>query len=315
MKLTVNDVDEARAIYARQITPIELEVLDRTVPFSWKAEVVALGPLTLSRNHYGAAVRGSTPSVECIYSVLFPSAGRRGAVTSGREQGVLSGVSGWVSSPLVATTVSLDSGYASRTMNIGQRHLEDAFEVLTGRRPRRLIQFRNALSLSAEGGKGLRRLLDFAFDESVRVGGVTATSAVALRLAESLMLSLLTAQPHSASAGAGGLVSLSEPAAVRRACEYLEAHLADPISLAELARVTQVSVRTLQAAFQRTLGVSPMEFLLEHRLLHARALLRSGAASTVTEVAIASGLLHLSRFSAAYRRRFNEHPSVALRRR
>ena len=46
----------------------------------------------------------------------------------------------------------------------------------------------------------------------------------------------------------------------------------------------------------------------------ARARLGSGAATAVTEVALACGFEHLGRFSTRYRDRFGESPSETLRR-
>ena len=59
-----------------------------------------------------------------------------------------------------------------------------------------------------------------------------------------------------------------------------------------------------------------MALVRERRLerTHAQLLAADPAVSSVTEIALNNGFSHLSRFSAAYRRRFAEYPSETLRR-
>lgn len=106
----------------------------------------------------------------------------------------------------------------------------------------------------------------------------------------------------------------AEDRAVRCAEDYIDAHLDDLISMPDLARVANVSVRTLQSAFKRHRGVSPLLFLKERRLSRARDLLLAGAAGVrVTDVALQCGFNHLGQFSVDYRRRFGEKPVDTLR--
>ena len=60
-----------------------------------------------------------------------------------------------------------------------------------------------------------------------------------------------------------------------------------------------------------------MEYLREIRLKRAREALLAAdpcSATSVTEIALDSGFVHLGRFSSEYRNRFGESPSQTLRR-
>jgi AraC-like DNA-binding protein len=106
------------------------------------------------------------------------------------------------------------------------------------------------------------------------------------------------------------------PAAIRRALAYIDEHLTDPISVPDIAAAARVSVRGLQAAFRRELGVSPIEQIHAARLAAARAELLSADATagvTVAEVAHRWGFGHLARFAARYRAAYGENPSQTLR--
>jgi AraC-like DNA-binding protein len=106
----------------------------------------------------------------------------------------------------------------------------------------------------------------------------------------------------------------ARPASVHRAVAYLRAHASGNIALADIAQAAGVAERTLNDAFQRFQGVSPMRYLRDLRLDRVRAGLRAGQGS-VTELALANGFTHLSRFAQDYADRFGERPSETLRRR
>jgi transcriptional regulator GlxA family with amidase domain len=60
---------------------------------------------------------------------------------------------------------------------------------------------------------------------------------------------------------------------------------------------------------------TPLAFMRRLRLAAARERLsRPDAQTTVTDVALSTGFLHLPRFAQYYRAAFNEHPSETLRR-
>jgi AraC-like DNA-binding protein len=108
--------------------------------------------------------------------------------------------------------------------------------------------------------------------------------------------------------------STALPASLARALEWLRTRLDGPVDLDTLAAVAGVRPRTLEAHFKQFLGTTPLGWVRGERLARARhELINAGAQTTVTHVAHASGISHLGRFSAQYRRRFGEHPSETLR--
>ncbi len=106
------------------------------------------------------------------------------------------------------------------------------------------------------------------------------------------------------------------PVQLRRAEEFILAHLGDPILRADICEAAGVCTRSLSRAFARRHGVGPMTFLKQRRLEAAqRALLAADPSlRSVTEIAMESGLYHLGRFSIEYRSAFGESPSETLRR-
>ena len=101
---------------------------------------------------------------------------------------------------------------------------------------------------------------------------------------------------------------------VRRAEDFLLAHLEEPVPVTQVAQSAQVSLRTLHRAFRKHHGIGPMRWLRERRLdaVQRELLVASPVETTVTEVALRYGFDHLGRFGQQYRRSFGETPSQTL---
>jgi AraC-like DNA-binding protein len=102
---------------------------------------------------------------------------------------------------------------------------------------------------------------------------------------------------------------------LRRAVGFINANAGLDISLADMAAASHVTVRAVQLAFRRQLGVTPTQYLRRVRLdLAHQDLLRSDpAAVTVTAVASRWGFASSSRFAAYYYRTYGIPPSHTLR--
>ncbi|MBV9312846.1 MAG: helix-turn-helix domain-containing protein [Pseudonocardia sp.] len=109
----------------------------------------------------------------------------------------------------------------------------------------------------------------------------------------------------------------AHPQTLRRAIAFIEAHADRDISATDIARAASVTVRTVQLAFRRHLGTTPMAHLRRVRLDCARAELRAAALGqdTVTQIAARWGYGRPSVFAAHYRATYSETPSQTLRNR
>ncbi|WP_448334137.1 helix-turn-helix transcriptional regulator, partial [Streptomyces sp. DSM 41534] len=94
----------------------------------------------------------------------------------------------------------------------------------------------------------------------------------------------------------------------------IEANADRDITLADIAEAVYVTPRALQYMFRRHLELSPMGYLRQVRLNHARRQLLNADPATTTVQAVAArwGFAHTGRFAAAYRRTFGENPSDTL---
>jgi AraC-like DNA-binding protein len=100
-----------------------------------------------------------------------------------------------------------------------------------------------------------------------------------------------------------------------RTCQYIQANLTQPITLAMLDRVSGMSRRKLHYAFQDRYQCAPMQWVRLERLamVHSQ-LTHAQFGTTVTEVALACGFTKPSTFAYYYHKRFGELPSKTLSR-
>lgn len=107
-----------------------------------------------------------------------------------------------------------------------------------------------------------------------------------------------------------------EPAALRRAVEYIEAHAGEDVTLDEIARAARVGPRALQLAFNRHRGGSPMAYLRQVRLARAHRDLETAdptRGDTVAAIAATWGFANPGRFATMYRAAYGISPSRTLR--
>jgi transcriptional regulator GlxA family with amidase domain len=89
--------------------------------------------------------------------------------------------------------------------------------------------------------------------------------------------------------------------------ELMEAHLAEPLSLVEIADGVGLSRRQIERLFRQEMGRSPARYYLEIRLDRARHLLVQSSLPVV-EVAVACGFVSASHFSKCYRELYARSP-------
>lgn len=96
--------------------------------------------------------------------------------------------------------------------------------------------------------------------------------------------------------------------ALLAALELMESHLADPLSVEQLAHLAGVSPRQLQRLFQQQLGRSAKRFYLDLRLAKADELLRRTRLA-IPEVAALCGFANAAHFARAMRSGTGESPT------
>jgi AraC-like DNA-binding protein len=103
------------------------------------------------------------------------------------------------------------------------------------------------------------------------------------------------------------------PGAFRRVCEYIDARIAQKISVGALARIAALSLGHFRRAFAQTTGVPPHRYIVQKRIAAASELLRNSARA-LADIALEVGFADQSHFTRTYAAYTGETPSAFRRR-
>lgn len=165
-----------------------------------------------------------------------------------------------------------------------------------------------AVRISTEGGIG--SLVQDSFLSLHREAPRMSTEEFrsAARIVGDLILLAL-----GSGAGPSTSTSFVRTSNLARAKRITRARLSDPdLTPADVAAECQISVSYLHNLF-RDDGRTFREYLVGERLQQARAMLETGAAISITEVAMACGFPNMSSFSTLFRKAFSAAPRAFAR--
>jgi len=158
------------------------------------------------------------------------------------------------------------------------------------------------------GAERLRHLVELIGEEATARTRRAGRELILERLVEVLLIEALRVRPAEAATREKGLLAgLADPD-LARALRKMHDHVARRWTVAELGRVAGMSRAVFAERFTRTVGMPPMEYLLEWRIAIAKdVLLRER--TPLAEVAEMIGYQSASAFSVAFSRHAGCSPS------
>lgn len=311
--IATTDVDQAREAVAERFCAHYLALTQAGSQLDMVHNAAPLGDdVMLNYMRYGDEVRITPGTFDDFYLIQLPVAGS--AKVKVGEQVVLADRSrGSIGSPTEAVDMLWSDGCEKLQVYIRRSAVEEAAAGLGASGP---VVFDPTLDLGRSEVRDWLKMVRLAYDDVEAGGSLMRSPLVAAPYEQALIGGLLTVQANTSLEITTEQPSSSISRAVRMAVDLLEARPGHPWKVAELARATGVSTRTLQQAFQRDLDTTPLEYWRRTRLerAHADLLAADANAVSVTEVAAQWGFFHLGRFSQAYRAQFGELPSQTLMR-
>ncbi len=101
-----------------------------------------------------------------------------------------------------------------------------------------------------------------------------------------------------------------KPFKVKVAIEYLRASYSKNISLTELSEITETNPFVLLRNFQKSLGITPHEYLQAYRIIQARKLISIGV--SLTDVAMLCGFSDQSHLNRVFKKKVGVTPGQFL---
>lgn len=311
--LHTEELDQFRAQIAQFLTPHKLSQVGGG-RLQTDLSMVDLGPVSLvyGRNT-GAELSVQLTEQVDYYDVNLAVAGSN-LMLCGQDEVYLDEGTAAIISPAMLARMRLSDGYSQLHVRIERPALERHLEELLGRPIAGPIRFRSAMDLTSPGGRSWSQAVRLLVQDLEDPGGLAGEGSQS-PWARFLMSGLLLAQPHNYSEQLRqGQSALRRPAPLKRALDLIEREPGGDLSLERLARESGLTPRSLQRQFREYVGSSPRSYVQALRLAGVHDDLRAaGAGTTVAEVALRWGFMHLGRFAAVYQDRYGEAPSATLK--
>jgi AraC-like DNA-binding protein len=307
------DVGEVRDYMGALFSPHYLE-RSRDIPsVAFRHYGIDLGNVSFDVVDYGldhGSITVTAPRIEGGYMVQFSLAGNC-AVSQGRGDVELAPGKLFVVEPDRPLAERLSSGYVHLMMRVKRAAMQRVLARDLGFMPDKPVIFNSAAQPLTGMPSSLLRMVSTVCEDLDSAEAGLGLTRVVPHLEETLVSLLLSTVPHNFSDLLDRASCTPTPYYVRRVLSYIAAHARDPITLSDLVAVSGVSARSLHSGFRHYKDTTPMGYLKTYRLDLARRELAGaeGRDLSVTDVALACGFNHLSKFARDYRARFGESPS------
>ncbi|MBI5259820.1 MAG: AraC family transcriptional regulator [Burkholderiales bacterium] len=187
--------------------------------------------------------------------------------------------------------------------------MHEALASMLGSTPDQPLSYAPRMAPGVELTERLSRIIDLMYTASHGASAIAPVMQQAWQ--RTFAMELLCVWPHSYSRYLERPTLL--PRALHRACDYIEAHLREPISVVDVARAASVGVRALELGFARHFDESPLRYIRNRRLDAAKADLQASRGRVgILNLALKWGFSNAGQFAKCYRERFGELPSRAL---
>jgi AraC-like DNA-binding protein len=311
--LSTNKIEEAELRLSHTLTDLEiLSAADRK-EFHLAMNGLNLQRVSLVYNRFESdtQIKSRTPGDSVLFIV---GGGTPATFILDGEAVTVSPHQAAVVSPHHLVKVIRPKGSEVLVVRVSMAVLKTHFQELTAQYHKSPLLFTPKINLKKGKGVSFKETLKFIINE-VESNELQDESRTLYDMFDRMLMAAILDLPHNLSAKVYPYRSGYDMSRIVRLVEdYVEAHLADPICVADLLTVCNCSRSKLFSAFQSKRGYTPMEFLIERRLQRVRkTLLKGKGFGNISLIAFDSGFTHLSRFSQTYKNRFGESPSATIR--
>jgi AraC-like DNA-binding protein len=311
--IATNSVEEAEVAISRTLTDVSITRAADRNRFQLQMNGVNIGRTSLAFNRFGTETKVNAGLLRD--SVLFVIGGSA-PTTVNLDKGsvVVSPQKAAMVMPAKLKQIERSENSEAFVLRTSQSELLHHFEKLAAWHHRGSLVFDYSIDLTNGPGAMLHHMMNYLFYEFNHNTLVLKNSVLRKSYDDMLLTALLSLPYNQREKLCENRRYQVAPGHVRRAEEYMQAHLEEAISIIDLLQICGCSRRALFSAFRNARGYTPMEFLTEQRLQSVREkLLKPRPEASVSSIALGCGFTHFGRFSQVYRKRFGERPSDTLR--
>ncbi len=310
-----DEIDEVRHKVGDIFVPHYLNVHGQDKHLSADMNHLKLENISINTLGYGAGVNINCDPFEKFLLIMLPMTGVMDAKV---EEGVVR--ANQDTAAIINTSDPLSMQWGDRCnqliIRIDKELIDRTCECLLGYPIKNDVRFSSALDMST--GFEMYQSIIYLLASNPFVSESAKTFPMITKQLEHLLVSsLLLNQKNQYSQELLKPEKIITPQYIRQAEEYMREKATEAITLQDVADNVGISLKTLHNGFQKYRKNSPNKFLKSLRLDLVRkdliAAKYSNSKTTVTEIALRWGFIHLSHFSESYYEKFGELPSITLK--
>jgi AraC-like DNA-binding protein len=311
--LTADTLDEATSLVKAAICPHRLRVNEPPRKSLAFLSSLDLGACGLTNIRYGFDVNIDTGRIEDTYLVKWTLAGE-GQLWCGDRAAITSPRSIVITDPTEHTNIRMTAQCQHLTVRVSRRALQETLAAKLGRPLRKALQFNLEIPMDSDFARAWCELVAHICHVSATAPAALASEGVRQQYSRTLMEILLSAAPHNHAEPIEQPSNRATAWHVGRARDYVHEHLAEGISIADVAARVGVTPRTLQNGFRKAFNLTPAEYIRRARVeaLH-RALLAADETAGVTNLMVNVGIVNFGRYAQYYREHIGVSPSTTLK--
>jgi AraC-like DNA-binding protein len=311
--LTANTLDEATSLVRAAICPHRLRVNEpprKSIVFLSSLDLGACGLTSLK---YGFDVDIDAGCIDDTYLVKWTLAGQ-GQLWSGDRTAITSPRSLVITEPTERTQIRMTAQCQHLTVRVSRSALLEVLAAKLRRPPRKALQFNLEIPMDSDFARAWCELVAHICHVSATAPAALASEGVRKQYSRTLMEIMLSAAPHKHTESLDEHMNRATAWHVGRARDYVHEHLAEGISITDIAARVGVTPRTLQNGFRKAFNLTPAEYIRRARVeaLH-RALLAADASAGVTNLMMNVGIVNFGRYAQYYREQIGVSPSTTLK--
>lgn len=309
MRYEEQDPDALAEIISRQFTPVRFEPRNVHDRIGISGVAGGFGGVYFGHMRFAGDLTIFPQRPHDCVTFVFPEHGR---LLFRQANDVLVGTStiGLAGEGSICQSVVVAEGHRQCGLTVARPVLAERLSILLGRPMQKKVVFEPLVNLDAHRRlHGLRALVEFATGAEFGDELNTGTSSPQ-RLQEMLVDLVLEVWPHTHWDAFHRPSAMISPRHVKLAIDYIHDHPEICASGTELAALTGVSLRALQAGFKRFAGMSIVAYQRQVRLEQAHNDLSRNPSLSVTEVALRWGFVNVGRFSRYFQNAYGISPAV-----
>jgi AraC-like DNA-binding protein len=307
----LQDPDGLAALISRRFSPVAIEPAGPPHALSVTGTYGTVAGIDFSRSHVVGAFRLTPQRHYDGVFFFFPTAGRL-VFHQNRETMASTSEIAVAAEGTECRSMEFLTDHEYCGVVIDRTVLSRRLAVLLGEPIVERPTFQTAINIGSGGATALRSLV-MCITSPEFTPQLNRAHLTANRIHEALVDLVLEAWPNTYSDMLRRPPPMIAPRHVKFAIDFIHEHARLLPSGTELAALSNVSLRALQAGFRRFLGTSITAYQRKIRLERARADLLQNPSASIEKIALSWGFTNASRFSRYFRAAYGHSPTELTR--